>query len=229
MTYSIKDQVSEDLKKVKQQGGDRAQRIKEIMKAAVTEAWTEAKDGTQEVKSASKESLSNAVQSFLTVDEVAAEQVLTVAVVEDGTDPEVNPSNADAETTAAATADKVSLAKSLLKAARLRAQAFLELQYDKLPDRYDQLKQKTATWDEQLAERYGDDYAGLKQRYAKVADWYQSKWSEGQGLKPNPVERKQTVVVDELSDLGTTIAQKEEAVKQKMGQVLRTITVNAES
>lgn len=226
MTYSIKDQVSEDLKKVKQQGGDRAQRIKEIVKAAVTEAWTEAKDGTEEVKSTSKASLSNAVQSFLTVDEVAAEQVLTVAVVEDGVDPEVNSTDAATETTPT---DQASLAKSLLKAARLRAQAFLGLQYDKLPDRYEQLKQKTATWDEQLAERYGDDYAGLKQRYAKVADWYQSKWSEGQELKPNPVERKQEVVVEELSDLGTTIAQKEEVVKQKMGQVLRTITVNAES
>lgn len=242
MANSIKQQLADDLKKVKTQSGDRVQRIKTIVKTAFTEAVAEVKEGTQEVKSTSKDSLNNVIQTVAPRD--AAEAVVTVKATEDspvvvlpqdGDAPEVLAAEAPPEAVPEATVehDKLTVVQALLKAAGLQAKSLASEQYDKLkealPERLEQVKGKTTAWDEQLSDRYGDDYAGIKQRWNKVVAWYQAKLEEGKAMDAQPLEKKQAQKAEELSDLGVKVAQKEEAVKQQIGQALRTITVNAQS
>ncbi|NJN32259.1 MAG: hypothetical protein HC824_18930 [Synechococcales cyanobacterium RM1_1_8] len=241
MVHSIKDQLAADLKQVKAKGGDRAQRIKSILTNAFSEAVAEARDGTQELKQTSQASLSNAVQSLLRVEPQAGDIAQTTDVAQAGHGPgSTDPESTGPVITVEATPSgqdpvqdrpQAPIAQTLALALRLRAIAFLGMQYSKLPERYDQLKDKASRWDGQLMDRYGNDYLGLKnglqQRYTQASSWYAAKRSAGQALDPNPVERKQAAVVDELSDLGVTIAQKEEAWKEKIGQTLKTITVTS--
>ena len=238
MANSIKQQLADDLKKVKTQSGDRVQRIKTIVKTAFTEAIAEVKEGTQEVKSTSKDSLNNVIQTVAPRD--AAEAVVTVKATgdspvvvlpQDGDSPEVLASEVAPEATVEH--DKLTVVQALLKAAGLQAKSLASEQYDKLkealPERLEQVKGKTTAWDEQLSDRYGDDYAGIKQRWNKAVAWYQAKLEEGKAIDAQPLEKKQAQKAEELSDLGIKVAQKEEAVKQQIGQALRTITVNAQS
>ncbi len=241
MANTIKQQLAADLEKVKSQGGDRVKRIKTIVKTAFTEAITEVKDGTQEVKTTSKESLNNVIQTVAPRD--PAEVVVTVVATEEN--PEVLLQDSDtAEVFAAEAApDKTPEAKvetstltvvqALLQAAGLKAKSLAGEQYSKLkeefPERLEQVKGKTEAWDEQLSDRYGDDYAGIKQRWNKAVAWYKAKLEEGKAVNAHPLERKQAQKAEALSDLGVKVAQKEEAVKQQIGQALRTITVNAQS
>ncbi len=241
MANSIKQQLAADLEKVKSQGGDRVQRIKTIVKTAFTEAVAEVKDGTQEVKTTSKESFTNVIQTVAPKD--PAEAVVTVVATEEN--PEVLHQNSETSEGFAseAAADKMPEAKvetstlsviqALLQAAGLKAKSLAGEQYSKIkeefPERLEQVKDKTTVWDEKLSDRYGDDYAGIKQRWAKAVTWYKAKLEEGKAVNAQPLERKQAQKAEELSDLGVKVAQKEEAVKQQIGQALRTITVNAQS
>lgn len=249
MANPVKQQLTDDLKKVKLQSGDRAQRIKTIFKTAFSEAMTEIKDGTQDVKAVSKTSLDNVMQSVAPQD--AREAVVTVAVSETVSEavseaiseeniseheaaaaPEAEATSAEASTTAPENS-AVTVLQTLLKAAGLKAKDLTGEQYSKLkaelPEHLEQLKGKTTAWDEQLSDRYGEDYAGLKQRFNKALAWYKAKLAEGKAVNDQSLKNKQAQPKPELSDLGTKVAQKEEAVKQKIGQTLRTITVNAQS
>ncbi len=241
MANTIKQQLATDLEKVKSQSGDRVKRIKTIVKTAFTEAVAEVKDGTQEVKTTSQESFHNVIQTVAPKD--PAQAVVTVVAMEEhpevfaqeGNAPEVLAADVAPETVPEVTIenDKLTIVQALLKAASLKAKSLAGKQYSKLkeelPERLEQVKEKTTVWDEQLSDRYGDDYAGIKQHWNKALAWYQTKLEEGKTINAQPLERKQAQKAEELSDLGIKVAQKEEAVKQQIGQALRTITVNAQS
>lgn len=57
MTNSVKERIQEDLQKAKSEGGLRAERIREIVKAAVSEAVAEVSQGTGELKAIAKDAL----------------------------------------------------------------------------------------------------------------------------------------------------------------------------
>ena len=241
MANSIKQQLAADLEKVKTQSGDRVQRIKTIVKTAFTDAVAEVKDGTQEVKTTSQESFNNVIQTVAPRD--PAEAVVTVVATEDNPEVLTQDSKIPEVLASEATPDKMPEAKvetstltivqALLQAAGLKAKSLAGEQYSKLkeefPERLEQVKGKTTAWDEQLSDRYGDDYAGIKQRWNKAVAWYQAKLEEGKAVNAQPLGKKQAQKAEALSDLGVKVAQKEEVVKQQIGQALRTITVNAQS
>ena len=241
MTHSIKQQLAADLKKVKTQSGDRVQRIKTIVKTAFNDAVAEVKGGTQEAKNTSKESLNNVIRTMAPSD--PAQAVVTITATEDSPTPFPQESDgSEVFTTEAASAatpeakiepSTATVVQALLKAAGLKAKSLAGQQYSKLkqelPARLEQAKGKTAAWDKQLSDRYGDDYTSIKQHLSKAIAWYQAKLEEGKAIDAQPLERKQSQKAEALSDLGVKVAQKEEEVKQQIGQALRTITVNAQS
>lgn len=131
---------------------------------------------------------------------------------------------------------KLAIVQALLKVAGLKAKSLAQGQYSKFkthwPEHSAQIHSQTDRWDQQLTQRYGEDYTelktGLKQSCTKAVDWYQDKLEQGKAIKPQPLERKQAQKAEELSEFGVKVAQKEAAVKQQMGQVLKTITVNVQ-
>lgn len=131
----------------------------------------------------------------------------------------------------AAPPDKMSQADAGFgfKALVARATAVAQAQAERWPERYGQLQQRAATWDQQLAGRYGDDYAALKQRYAKAVAWYQTQQAAGQTLEPQGMAKQQADWAEVFSQAGGKIAQKEDAIKQQVRQALKAITVTAES
>ena len=233
MTTPLKQQLAEDLTKVKEQSGDRAQRIKTILKTALADAMAEVKGGAQEVKLTSKASLNKVVQSANTVD--PAKSTVTVAATEslEEASAELVQSEVAPEATSSADPSVISDLQSLLKSAGLKTKDMTREQYDKLqaelPEYLDQAKGKTAAWDQQLSDRYGDRYASLKQRFEKALAWYKAKLAEGRAVEAKAEAGGQTKTSQELSDLGAKVAQKEEAIKQQIGQTLRTVTVDAKS
>jgi len=236
MDNPLKQQLTEDLSKVKAQSGDRLQRIQEILKTAFSEAASEMKAGGKEVGSTSKESFRNAVQTV--ANRKPAEATVTVEasvaqpeMAEDRVVVEsVDATMLDSQTpTAMPEPSTLKILEDLLKATGTQAKSIAREQYDKLeaelPERSQQLQSKAQDWDEQLTQRYGDDYAGLKQRFAKAFAWYQEKLNAGKALNNKSVGKKE----EKADELGVKVAQKEEVIKEQIGQALRTITVNVRS
>jgi len=89
MTTTVRDRITTPLKTAQTQGSKRAQRIRDIVSGAATEAFGELKGGTAELESLSRQSLAELVAQLQAQTEAqpetpaATEQTVSLAVPED--------------------------------------------------------------------------------------------------------------------------------------------------
>lgn len=76
MTNTVQDKVKADFEKAQQEGGHRLARIRDIVKAAATEAFSELKDGSTEIESLGRKSLADMIA------QIKAQEAAEAAVVE---------------------------------------------------------------------------------------------------------------------------------------------------
>jgi hypothetical protein len=93
-----------------------------------------------------------------------------------------------------------------------------------LHTQYIRLKAQVFKLDQNLAERYGQSYAGIKQKMNSTQDWYRNARSEAQSSGTIPLEQKQKETDDRFAQAGLAIARKEQAIKQQLKKRWRTIT-----
>lgn len=87
MTNTVQDKVKSDFEKAQQEGGQRLARIRDIVKAAATEAFSELKDGSTEIESLSRKSLADMIAQIKTQEAAEAaiiETTETTTVVVEG-------------------------------------------------------------------------------------------------------------------------------------------------
>ena len=140
MTNSVQDRVKTEWEKAQKEGGQRASRIREIVKAAATEALAELRDGSSEIETQGRKTLSEMIEQLRAneaADAAAAEAVADAVA-------EAVQAEADAPTWAQIFADlrylandrKVDWAQSLLTKLQTQVERFDADMATEYGDRY---------------------------------------------------------------------------------------------
>ncbi|GAB4464771.1 MAG: hypothetical protein OHK0037_19140 [Elainellaceae cyanobacterium] len=247
MTNSVKERIQEDLQKAKSEGSLRAERIRDIVKAAVSEAVAEVSQGTGELKAIAKDALTAV---FAVVRDRAATRTEDMAASVEGVVEGIGESHREAIaqaqvqindlqqtldqadrqldakiTTALATVDlpeAEATTKTPFKVLiDLVVNAVKEREvFDMFQQRYDHLKQQLAELDVRLQERYGDRYDEVKRQLETAQTWYASAKTRGESLGKEAKHFKQVELEEKAADLGTTIAQKEAEIKAQLREIV---------
>jgi len=241
MSNSVKERITTDLQKVKEQGSVRAERIREIVQTAVSEATIEFKEGSGEIRQLVKDAVAAVIEN-LKEKELAQVQ------------EEVNASIEGAiEGVSSSTYEKIAQTQSEIE--RLQAQidrqqetlesevdsalvvieetekesspnlkelieavvaAFKEKHFAQLEEQYLKLKEQLAKLDTTLANRYGDRYAEVKQRLEDAKNWYDTTRAKTEAGEPDPVEQKRAEFDAKAAEAGKSVARMEQAVKKQL-------------
>ncbi len=89
---------------------------------------------------------------------------------------------------------------------------------------YIRLKAQAFQLDHDLAARYGQRYADIKQKMNGTQDWYQKAKSEAQSSGTIPLDQKQKETDCQFAQAGSAAARKEQAIKQQFKEWWRTVT-----
>lgn len=247
MTNSVKERIQEDLQKAKSEGSLRAERIREIVKSAVSEAVAEVSQGTGELKAIAKDALTAVFavvrdRTTTRTEEMAASvegvvegigefhreaiaqtqtQISDLRQTLDQTDRQFE----EEITTALATVDLPEADNTTKTPFKmlidLVVNAVKEREvFDMFQQRYDHLKQQLAELDTRLQERYGDRYDEVKRQLETAQTWYASAKTKGESLGNEAKHFKQVELEEKAADLGTTIAQKEAEIKAQLREIL---------
>ncbi|WP_448602162.1 hypothetical protein [Thermoleptolyngbya sp.] len=247
MTNSVKERIQEDLQKAKSEGSLRAERIRDIVKAAVSEAMAEVSQGTGELKAIATDALTAA---FAVVRDRAATRTEDMAASVEGVVEGIGESHREAIaqtqvqiddlqqtldqadrqledeiTTALATVDlpeaEAATKTSFKVLIDLVVNAVKEREvFNIFQQRYDHLKQQLAELDVRLQERYGDRYDEVKRQLETAQAWYASAQAEGKTLGNEAKHFKQVEIEEKAASLGKTIAQKEAEIKAQLREIV---------
>lgn len=203
MSEPVKENITVDLQKAKSEGKMRAERIQGIVRDAFSQILTEVKEGSGEIKVIVKDTLSENLKQVNPIDENG-----------EGTSDKASSTNSPSP----------SLILAIFKVVKSRLFDYVHQSYTDWPHQYAKLKNKAVNLDVSLTERYGDRYSAVKQRLEKGATWYKAATAQAAVTQTTVLEQKQAEFENKLSKAGTTVAQKEQQVKQQLKALLQTAT-----
>lgn len=246
---SVKERISGDLQKAKAEGGLRAGRIREIVKTAVAQTVRELRAGSSEIGTIVKDAITTVAeqtsQSSVEAQENIAASVegaidgvrqskqesidvahetmdhlqAEIAVEERQLESEIDNALVALETSKdETTAQFKSMIDAAIRAIRDREGfSFLEQQYVRL-------KEQLAVLDAKLADRYGENYDQVKQRLENAKAWYEETRVKAEASnEPMPVDQKRIELEAKASQAGTTIAHREQQIKQRVKAYLQSV------
>ncbi len=85
-----------------------------------------------------------------------------------------------------------------------------------------ELKSRWITLDATLTARYGDRYHAVKQRVEKLADRYNNAIANAETQGSDPLQQKQTEFENKVGEAGTSVARKEQQIRQQLKDLLQT-------
>ena len=85
-----------------------------------------------------------------------------------------------------------------------------------------ELKSRWMTLDATLTNRYGDRYHAVKQRVETLADRYNTAISNAEAQGSDPLQQKQTEFENKVGEAGTSVARKEQQIRQQLKDLLQT-------
>lgn len=179
MPEPIKERFATDFQRVKTEGGTRAEKIREIVKAAASQVTTEVKEGAGEVRTIAKDTLSNVFQTFNEVPETEGEPSSITQLIR------------------------------FLKTLKI------------------QVVTKLKTLNTTLETRYGDRYGDLKERWTRFVAWYNTARANSETPVSTAIETKQAELEQKVAQAGTSIAQKEQQIRQQIKTFLQTATTKS--
>jgi hypothetical protein len=246
MPKNIKEQITTDLQQVKETGQQRIERIREIVRAAVSGVIAEFKEGTSDFRLIVKDAVSAVVEN---VQEKGSEVKEEVTASIEGALEAVNHTRLEA------------MAKTQAELKQLQARLDSEeeqLQQDVdgilaeiedtskekstntktvidsavnaiknsdevalLQKRYAQLQAQLAIVRANLAARYGGRSEEVKDYLDEAKTWYNQARPQAEVLVTK-VEEKHSQLDEKLGEAGSAIAQKERQVKQILKELLHT-------
>jgi hypothetical protein len=249
MTNPVQERITSDLEKAKAEGNLRAERIREIVKTAVSQAVAEIKAGSGEIRfigrdalaavigllqekgDESKEAITASVEGV--VEGITSARQATIAqaqsqldnlqnqidVHEQTLEADVDSALAEIETTTRTTSHKT---QSWVTAA---AKSIRESQqFAVVREQYARLQTQLNRLDTQLTERYGDRYEDVKHQLEEYLEsvkvWYDQTKAKVEAGAPDPVQAAKADLEDRLAEAGTAVARKEQEVKQHLKTLL---------
>ncbi len=231
----IKERITKDLEQVKEKGTVRTQKIREIVQSAVSDAVSEIKDGSVEVRTIAQDAVTAVIEHFKSKGNDAKNEVMAAmeGVVSGVSSKQENTTTdkpmdekqiLDAVDGALVAVEKnqqktpfsfMSIVLGLFNI--LKKRFFTNLQKESV-----YLKDLLANWDVKLTEKHGDRYTQVKQRWETAQTSYQeTKTKIANGENP-PVNQYQAEVEDKAAKAGATVAQTEVVIRQQLKTLLQT-------
>lgn len=243
MTTLDRDKITEDLKKVKEEGQSRYDRIREIMKAAVSESTAEVKEGSGEIRSTVKDAIATGIEVFkdkggeVKADITAAIEGAIAAINQkrrqtiNTTQAQMKQLQGQIEAEEAEIVQEVDLVlddieqtgenqteniKEAVQSAVSQLKDTEEVTL--LRKRYAQLQAQLSVVQANLANRYGDNYEDIKNYLDDAKNWYERAKAEPEVFTDKVKERQQEFE-GKLSKAGGAIARKEKELKGILGDL----------
>uniref|UniRef100_A0A832H1V6 Histidine kinase n=1 Tax=Oscillatoriales cyanobacterium SpSt-402 TaxID=2282168 RepID=A0A832H1V6_9CYAN len=237
------------MQKAKEEGGLRTDRIREIVKAAVSQAVGELKEGSGEIRTIAKDAIA-AVLDLVKEKGQEAKAEMTASVegvidgIRDSRQAEITKTQAQVTElqteldiqTQQLEADVDGALVAIESEARQSSSDFRTLlekivstirdskQFAAAKEQYEKVKAQLAVLDERLAERYGDRYEQVKHQLEKYWEtariWYDQRRAEVETGATDPVQRSQTDFSSKFADAGTFVARKEQEIKARIKDAL---------
>jgi metal-responsive CopG/Arc/MetJ family transcriptional regulator len=247
MSALDRDKIIEDLKKVKEEGQSRYQRIREIVRLAVSQATDEVKEGSGEISGVAQDAIATVADFFKDKsgeikEDVTASVEGAIAAVDQKRRQSINATQAemkqlqgkieaeeaemtqevdqvlnDIEQTSQSQSEKV---QEALQAAVAQLKDTEEAAL--MRKRYAQLQAQLAVVQANLASRYGERYEDIKHYLDDAKTWYERAKAEPE-VFTEKVKARQQEFEGKLSTAGTAIARKEKEVKGLLSDLWKTL------
>ena len=243
MSESKKERIIADLQQAKKTGELKTEKIREIVKNAVSEAMTEIKTGRVEIASLVQDAIAAVTETFKekggeikeeitasiegAIEGVSATRKEAIAktqseiktleakVIEEEAEleKEIDGALVEVETKSQSESDKIKQAIGEAIAAFRNSEEFALLQ-----KRYAQLKAQTAVLQANLANRYGEQYEEVNKYLNEAKAWYE-KAKEDPETFTEPVKRKRAEFEQKLGETGGAVARKERQLKRLLQEL----------
>jgi hypothetical protein len=205
----IKDAISTVISDLKGSGKETTERITASIEGAIEAGTSERQQAIAQKRSKLLE-----IQELLDQQQLDLEQEISGALIEirstdlsDSKTPNSDP-NSDPNSEA------INLAVDTVQ--ERQSSGILQEQYLKLMSQLENLDQK-------LANRYGDRYDEIKQqletKLAETKVWYDQKKTEADASGKLPLLQKQAEIEDNLGELGSVVARKEQEVTKRLQEL----------
>lgn len=249
MSNSIQEKIATNLKKIKEQGGTRIERIREIVRVAVVESIAEVRGGSGEVRQIARDAVSTVIADLKTRGQASPEEVSApiagaIAGIQQADPSELPPVKVEqlfaseeqiqevvpAEAESALVVSEIVSEETASTQRRSRFTAILtglrDRQLPELQQQMVRLQEQMTRLDEKLNERYGDRYTQVKhqvkQRFADAKVWYNDAKAKAEVAQVSPVDRTQADLQVKAAEAGVAAAQFEQNLKQRIKTYLQT-------
>lgn len=245
---SVKNKIAEDLQKAKTEGQLRTERIREIVKLAVSQAVSEIKEGSGEIRLIVKEAVSTVIENLQDRGQESKEEITasiegaiegisslrrqaiakTQAEVEqlqariDGEEQElqgqIDSALAEIEETGKSGSSDVQLA---IESAVSSVKDSEEVSL--MRKRYAQLQTQISVLQANLAARYGARYEEVKRHLDNAKTWYDQTKAQAEVGETPQLNQKQTEFEQKIGEAGAALARREQRVKQLLKELWRSV------
>ncbi|MEL7010668.1 MAG: histidine kinase [Cyanobacteria bacterium J06588_4] len=243
MSDSKKERIVADLQQAKETGTLKTEKIREIIKNAVTEAVSEVKSGRSEIASLVQDAIAAVTETVKeSGEEVKEEVAASIQGVVDGVSEarrqKIAETQAEIITLEAQVVEdeqelqeeidevlsnmKVDSTSQPDKVKEAIADALINIssseEFAILQKHYARLKAQTAVLQANLANRYGEQYGEVGKYLEDAKVWY-DKAREDPEVFTEPVKRKRADFEQKLGETGSAVARKEKQVKQLLKEL----------
>jgi len=242
MSGSVRDRVSEDLQKARSEGGLRADRIKAIVKAAVSQAIAELKEGSGEIGTIARDAISAVADDVKGKGQDAAESLRAsvegaVEGISEKRKQAIAQTQAQVDVLQGEIIEQEQRLQSDIEGALVKieetgnendkthlqaviASVIANLRdteaFASMQEQYGKLKAQLAILDANLAARYGERYEDVRKHLDTARVWYDDSKNQMEQSGHAPGHQQKVEFEQKLSDLGTALAHKEKQIKEKL-------------
>ena len=238
MPNNIKQQIQADLQQAKETGQLRTDRIREIVKSAVSQVASEFKQGSTEVRSIVRDAVSAVIENFQEKgselkDEVTAsiEGALEginskrhESIAQTQTDIKRLQAQLDGEDVILAEIEETGKEKSASTKTAIDSAVNAIKDSEEvglLKKRYAQLQAQLAIVRANMAARYGGRNMEVQDYLDEAKHWYDKARPQAESVAVQ-VGQKRSQLEDKLGEAGTSLARKERQIKQTLRELLLT-------
>lgn len=248
MSTPIKTQITEELQKAKEEGKVRSEKIREIVKSAVSQATSEVKEGSGEIRNIIKEAVSTVIDNLKEKGEELKEEVTAsiegaiegfssnrrqaiaksqaevkqlqsqIDVQENELQTQIDQALVDLEETGQDTSLQI---KTSIEAAINSLKDSEEVTLMK--KRYAQLQTQLAILQANLAARYGERGEDVKKHLDEAKTWYDRTHIQAEATAEQVKDKKAEFEI-KIGEAGTALAKNEKRVKQLLKELWKSVT-----
>lgn len=247
MEESRKDKIVTNLKQARETGELKTDKIREIVRTAMSEAVSEVKEGRSEISNLIKDAVSAVAEIFQDKkgeikEEVTASIEGAIEGISNARKEAITKTQSEIQTLQvkveneeeqlqqqiegalddlqAKTQDESASVKDAIASAVVTIKNSEEVAL--LQKRYAQLKAQLAIVQANLAGRYGESYGNVNQYLEEAKTWYE-RAKENPEVFTGKVEEKQQEFEQKLGETGSAVARKERQVKQLLRELWKSI------